>query len=118
MNDCSSRSHAVVILRREVPSPDNEAAVAVSRFHLVDLAGSERVKKTNAWGLRLGEARRINLSLSALGNCIAALTDVNCTHIPFRDSKLTRLLQDSLGGTAKTSLIVTLSALYEDLEET
>ncbi|CAD7958836.1 unnamed protein product [Amoebophrya sp. A25] len=116
-NKNSSRSHAVVILKREIRNETADGCV-VSRFHIVDLAGSERVKKTNAWGLRLGEARRINLSLSALGNCIAALTDVTCSHIPFRDSKLTRLLQDSLGGTAKTALIVTVSPLERDLEET
>ena len=69
---------------------------------MVDLAGSERQKKTDASGDRLTEAKNINLSLSALGNVINALVNPNSAHIPFRDSKLTRLLQDSLGGNTKT----------------
>jgi len=63
-----------------------------STLFLVDLAGSERIKKTKVTGTRLEEAKAISLSLSALGNCIHALTEKNATHIPFRDSKLTRLL--------------------------
>lgn len=71
---------------------------------LVDLAGSERVKKTGAQGVRKDEGIAINLSLSALGNVIHALTDSKVTHVPYRDSKLTRLLQDSLGGTSSSVL--------------
>jgi len=67
-------------------------------LNLVDLAGSERQSKTQAVGVRLDEAKNINLSLSALGNVIKALVDGAHHHIPYRDSKLTRLLQDSLGG--------------------
>lgn len=79
------------------------------RLYLVDLAGSEKVGKTGAAGKRLDEAKNINKSLSALGNVINALTDGKSQHVPYRDSKLTRVLQDSLGGNAKTSLIITCS---------
>ena len=78
-------------------------------LHLCDLAGSERVGKTNAKGVTLEEAKRINVSLSALGNVISALTSGK-PHVPYRDSKLTRLLQTSLGGNAKTALLITCSA--------
>ena len=72
--------------------------MTISTLFLVDLAGSERVKKSKATNTRLDEAKMINFSLSALGNCIHALTEKKTSHVPFRDSKLTRLLQDSLGG--------------------
>jgi hypothetical protein len=88
--------------------------VNTSTLYLVDLAGSERVKKSKATAGRLDEARKINFSLSALGNCIHALTSQNKNeHVPFRDSKLTRLLQDSLGGNSKTALIVTIGPSIE-----
>jgi len=76
------------------------------------------VKKSRATGDRLDEAKSINLSLTALGKCIHALTDNKVTFVPFRDSKLTRLLQDSLGGNCKTSLIVTIGPSLRNLEET
>ena len=79
-----------------------------SKLLMVDLAGSERVRRTVSKGARLSEAKSINTSLSALGNVIAALAESNVSHIPYRDSKLTRLLQDSLGGTARTALIATV----------
>jgi hypothetical protein len=79
-----------------------------SKLLMVDLAGSERVRRTVSKGARLSEAKSINTSLSALGNVIAALAEANVGHIPYRDSKLTRLLQDSLGGTARTALIATV----------
>ena len=78
------------------------ATIRVGKLNLVDLAGSERQSKTGATGDRLKEATKINLSLSALGNVISALVDGSSTHVPYRDSKLTRLLQDSLGGNTKT----------------
>ena len=75
----------------------------------MDLAGSEKVGKTGAEGKRLEEAKNINKSLTTLGLVIYSLTDGRSTHIPYRDSKLTRVLQDSLGGNSKTALIVTCS---------
>lgn len=75
----------------------------------MDLAGSERQSKLKMAGVGLKETTRINLSLSALGNVISALVDGKSTHIPYRDSKLTRLLQDSLGGNTKTIMIANCS---------
>ncbi|KXJ14432.1 Kinesin heavy chain isoform 5C [Exaiptasia diaphana] len=88
------------------------------RIHLCDLAGSERLKKTHAEGERLSEAQHINLSLLELGNVIHALADGTKTHVPFRNSTLTRLLQESLGGNCKTSLIVCVSPTMSDVSET
>ncbi|KAL0223106.1 hypothetical protein P9112_002496 [Eukaryota sp. TZLM1-RC] len=115
MNAQSSRSHAIAIVylekRRKHPSNDEgnsqeiDKTLIQSKLYLVDLAGSERIKKTNVSGMRQEEAKAINLSLSALGNVVAALADPNCKHVPYRDSKLTRLLNDSLGGNSKTTLI-------------
>jgi len=82
------------------------------------LAGSERQSKTQATGERLKEAIKINLSLSALGNVISALIDGKSTHIPYRDSKLTRLLQDSLGGNTKTLMIAAFSPADNNYDET
>ncbi|XP_067053138.1 kinesin-like protein KIF15 isoform X3 [Acropora muricata] len=109
MNRESSRSHAVFTVTLE--SKERKAGMAsikVSRLHLVDLAGSERQKDTHAEGVRLKEASSINKSLSALGNVIMALVDITHgknRHVHYRDSKLTFLLRDSLGGNAKTYLI-------------
>ncbi|EGG24817.1 kinesin-1 [Cavenderia fasciculata] len=80
-------------------------------------AGSEKISKTGAEGQTLEEAKKINQSLSLLGNCIMALTDSKRDHIPFRDSKLTRILQESLGGNTKTTLMVTCSPHISNLEE-
>jgi hypothetical protein len=85
---------------------------------MVDLAGSERVRRTVSKGTRLSEAKSINTSLSALGNVIAALAAPHTAHIPYRDSKLTRLLQDSLGGTASTALIATVGPASINYGET
>lgn len=84
---------------------------------IVDLAGSERVSKSGSEGQRLEEAKKINRSLSALGNCVAALIDGHSQHIPFRDSKLTRLLTDSLGGNSKTSLVATIGPAVWNYDE-
>lgn len=89
-----------------------------STLYLVDLAGSERVKKSQVSQSRLDEAKKINFSLAALGNCIHALTNSKQSHVPFRDSKLTRLLSDSLGGNSKTAMIVTIGPSIEHAEET
>ena len=93
-----------------------EKLIKKGTLNLVDLAGSEKVSKTGAVGLTLEEAKKINLSLSTLGNVIHALTHKS-EHIPYRDSKLTRLLKESLGGNYKTSLIVTCSPHSYNLDE-
>lgn len=85
---------------------------------MVDLAGSERASKTGATGDGMKEATKINLSLSALGNVISALVDGKIHHIPYRDSKLTRLLQDSLGGNTKTIMIAAVSPADYNYDET
>ena len=84
----------------------------------MDLAGSEKVSKTGAEGKVFEEAKKINMSLTTLGKVINALTDGKSTHIPYRDSKLTRVLQESLGGNSKTALIVTCSPHSSNFSET
>lgn len=107
MNLESSRSHAIFSITVESSETDEtgEQHVKMGKLQLVDLAGSERQSKTQATGVRLKEATKINLSLSVLGNVISALVDGKSTHIPYRNSKLTRLLQDSLGGNSKTVMV-------------
>merc|ERR1712190_436242 len=97
---------------------DGENHIRVGKLNMVDLAGSERQSKTGATGDRLKEATKINLSLSALGNVISALVDGKSSHIPYRDSKLTRLLQDSLGGNTKTVMIANCGPADYNVEET
>ncbi|KAI2649871.1 Kinesin-like protein KIF3B [Labeo rohita] len=120
MNEHSSRSHAIFVITIECSElgPDGENHIRVGKLNLVDLAGSERQTKTGAQGERLKEATKINLSLSALGNVISALVDGRSTHIPYRDSKLTRLLQDSLGGNARTVMVANIGPASYNLEET
>ncbi|XP_034530336.1 kinesin family member 3Cb [Notolabrus celidotus] len=120
MNERSSRSHAIFVITVECSEvgPDGEDHIRVGKLNMVDLAGSERQSKTGAKGKRLKEAAKINLSLSALGNVISALVDGKSTHIPYRDSKLTRLLQDSLGGNAKTVMIATVGPSHKHFDET
>ena len=103
-NETSSRSHTIVTLLVTQTNHVKEDTKTVGRLNLVDLAGSERVEKTGAEGERLKEAQTINLSLSLLGNVINKLTDGKSVHIPYRDSKLTRILQDSFGGNSRTTL--------------
>lgn len=106
MNAGSSRSHSVFSIVVECCSNNGQGEhIRVGKLNLVDLAGSERQSKTGATGDRLKEATKINLSLSALGNVISALVDGKAQHIPYRDSKLTRILQDSLGGNTKTVMV-------------
>ncbi len=107
MNSQSSRSHSIFSIVVECCSTDEHGNehICVGKLNLVDLAGSERQSKTGATGERLKEATKINLSLSALGNVISALVDGKAHHIPYRDSKLTRILQDSLGGNTKTVML-------------
>jgi len=97
---------------------EGEEHYRAGKLNLVDLAGSERQGKTGATGDRLKEATKINLSLSALGNVISALVDGKSKHVPYRDSKLTRLLQDSLGGNTKTLMLAALSPAADNYEET
>ncbi|XP_076596171.1 kinesin-like protein KIF3B [Chaetodon auriga] len=120
MNEHSSRSHAIFVITVECSElgVDGENHIRVGKLNLVDLAGSERQAKTGAQGERLKEATKINLSLSALGNVISALVDGRSSHIPYRDSKLTRLLQDSLGGNARTVMVANIGPASYNVEET
>ncbi|KAH8377551.1 hypothetical protein KR093_005914, partial [Drosophila rubida] len=128
MNDLSSRSHAVFtlfirrqhVLESENHFTDNDIETLTSKFHFVDLAGSERLKRTLATGDRAREGISINCGLLALGNCISALGDKSkrVSHVPYRDSKLTRLLQDSLGGNSQTLMIACISPSDRDFMET
>lgn len=131
MNAASSRSHAVFTLllhqRRRMYQElhDDTAAEAEyetlsAKFHFVDLAGSERLKRTGATGDRAKEGISINCGLLALGNVISALGDRSrrAAHVPYRDSKLTRLLQDSLGGNSRTLMVACVSAVDADFTET
>lgn len=134
MNEISSRSHAVFTIIIEHSKIDDDEpvdaidsgattraqrqSITVGKLNLVDLAGSERVSLTGATGKRLDESKKINQSLSALGNVISALTDVKGRpHIPYRDSKLTRILEDSLGGNCITTVIAMVSPALEAYAE-
>ncbi|KAF7466956.1 Hypothetical predicted protein [Marmota monax] len=127
LNRLSSRSHTVFTVTLEqrgrapsrLPRPA-AGQLLVSKFHFVDLAGSERILKTGSTGERLKESIQINSSLLALGNVISALGDPQRrgSHIPYRDSKITRILKDSLGGNAKTVMIACVSPSSSDFDET
>ncbi|CAD5234740.1 unnamed protein product [Bursaphelenchus xylophilus] len=117
MNISSSRSHSVFTLTVTTRQTiDDEELLRVGKIHLVDLAGSENVGRSGAVDQRAREAGNINTSLLALGRVINALTS-NAAHIPYRESKLTRILQDSLGGKTITTIIATLSPASTNLEE-
>ncbi|KAK4428708.1 Kinesin-like protein KIN-7N [Sesamum alatum] len=128
MNARSSRSHTIFRMVIESKGKDNKCsnsstsddAIRVSVLNLVDLAGSERVAKTGAGGVRLKEGKHINKSLMILGNVINKLSEGGKLrgHIPYRDSKLTRILQPALGGNAKTSIICTVAPEEIHIEET
>ena len=117
MNARSSRSHTCFIVTVQQTN-QRTFGQKTGQLYLVDLAGSERIEKTGATGKLLEEANMINKSLTNLGKVINHLTDGKSTHIPYRDSKLTRVLQESLGGNAKTSLIITCSPAKYNLDET
>jgi len=117
MNEHSSRSHSVFLINVKQENLENQKKLS-GKLYLVDLAGSEKVSKTGAEGSVLDEAKNINKSLSALGNVIAALADGNKSHIPYRDSKLTRILQESLGGNAKTTIVICASPASFNESET
>ena len=112
MNPFSSRSHAIFTVR-----VINNQTMTSSCLFLVDLAGSERIKKSQAQGERLEEAISINRSLMALGKCIYGISENKNQHIPFRESKLTKLLQDTLTGNSKSAIIITISPDFPDVEE-
>ncbi|KAK4545490.1 hypothetical protein LTR36_002840 [Oleoguttula mirabilis] len=118
-NDLSSRSHTVftVTVYMKRTSETGEDFVSAGKLNLVDLAGSENIQRSGAENKRAAEAGLINKSLLTLGRVINALVDKG-SHIPYRESKLTRLLQDSLGGRTKTCIIATLSPAKSNLEET
>ena len=119
MNDQSSRSHSLftVYLEIEEKGQDGNGRIKSGKLNLVDLAGSERVGKTNATGKTFDEGKKINLSLTALGSVIDALSS-NRKHIPYKDSKLTRLLADSLGGNTKTVMFANISPASYNYDET
>ncbi|KAK9172105.1 Kinesin motor domain protein [Cryptosporidium meleagridis] len=117
MNSYSSRSHLIFMLQLQQKNVF-DSSIKVGKLFLVDLAGSEKISKTGAEGLTLDEAKTINKSLSCLGNVINALTDNTKNFIPYRDSKLTRILQNSLGGNSLTALIVTCSPSIVNESET
>ncbi|OLY81711.1 Kinesin heavy chain [Smittium mucronatum] len=117
MNAESSRSHSIFQITIQQKNNTNGKTKS-GQLSLVDLAGSEKVGKTGATGQTLEEAKKINKSLSSLGNVINALTDGKSTHIPYRDSKLTRILQESLGGNSRTTLIINCSPSSYNVTET
>lgn len=116
MNEHSSRSHSIFLINIKQENVETEMKLS-GKLYLVDLAGSEKVSKTGAEGAVLDEAKNINKSLSALGNVIAALSEGTKTHVPYRDSKMTRILQDSLGGNCRTTIIICCSpSVYNEAE--
>eukprot|EP01062_Namystynia_karyoxenos_P017899 TRINITY_DN16627_c0_g1_i1.p1 TRINITY_DN16627_c0_g1~~TRINITY_DN16627_c0_g1_i1.p1 ORF type:complete len:904 (+),score=274.16 TRINITY_DN16627_c0_g1_i1:92-2713(+) len=120
MNEASSRSHSIFTLHLQRAAPHGrQGEVIVSKFHMVDLAGSERNKRTGNTGSRFKESVGINSGLLALGNVISALSRRKAAaHVPYRDSRLTRLLQDSLGGTCRTVFIACVSPARVNVDET
>ncbi len=119
MNDQSSRSHSLftVYLEIEEKGEGGNSRIKSGKLNLVDLAGSERVGKTNATGQTFDEGKKINLSLTALGSVIDALSQ-NRKYVPYKDSKLTRLLADSLGGNTKTVMFANISPASYNYDET
>lgn len=137
MNKTSSRSHAILQIlveqkwieggkdSKDLKDNNNETQIEKKRIYkkglltIVDLAGSERISKSGSGGVRLEEAKKINTSLSALGICINALANnASLQHIPFRDSKLTRILTECLGGNSKTSICANISPFLMNYDET
>ncbi|XP_075037020.1 kinesin heavy chain [Mixophyes fleayi] len=116
MNEHSSRSHSIFLINIKQENVETEKKLC-GKLYLVDLAGSEKVSKTGAEGAVLDEAKNINKSLSALGNVISALAEGTKTHVPYRDSKMTRILQDSLGGNCRTTIIICCSpSIFNEAE--
>jgi len=120
MNARSSRSHSIfcIIVENSTLDDKNEQHIRTGKLNLVDLAGSERLAKTGATGKQALEGIKINLSLTVLGNVISALVNEKAKHVPYRDSKLTKLLMDSLGGNAKTVMIANIGPADYNFDET
>uniref|UniRef100_A0A3Q1CLG1 Kinesin-like protein n=1 Tax=Amphiprion ocellaris TaxID=80972 RepID=A0A3Q1CLG1_AMPOC len=115
MNEHSSRSHSIFLINIKQENSQTEQKLT-GKLYLVDLAGSEKVGKTGAEGTVLDEAKMINKSLSSLGNVISALAE-GSTYVPYRDSKMTRILQDSLGGNCRTTMVICCSpSAFNDAE--
>jgi hypothetical protein len=119
MNHESSRSHSIFTVTVECAAvgTDGKAHIKVGKLNMVDLAGSEKQSKTGSEGVRLEEAIKINLSLTTLCHVISSLVDGKSTYVPYRDSRLTRLLQDSLGGNTKTIMIANIGPADYNMEE-
>jgi hypothetical protein len=119
MNERSSRSHCIFTIIVDISTKDENGTehIKMGKLNLVDLAGSEKQKKTGATGELLGEAININLSLTALGNVMAALVSDKKGHVPYRDSKLTKLLANSLGGNSKTVMIANIGPSDYNFDE-
>jgi centromeric protein E len=117
MNSESSRSHSIFRMLIESKDKKNDV-VRVAELNMVDLAGSERQSQTQATGARLKEGANINKSLLTLGNVIAKLSTGERSHVPFRDSKLTRILEPALGGNSRTAIICTITPAAMHSEET
>ncbi|KAL4646323.1 kinesin heavy chain-like isoform X1 [Arapaima gigas] len=116
MNEHSSRSHSIFLIDIRQENLETEQKLS-GKLYLVDLAGSEKVSKTGAEGAILDEAKNINKSLSSLGNVISALAEGTKVHVPYRDSKMTRILQDSLGGNCRTTMFICCSpSSFNDAE--
>merc|ERR1719199_105064 len=122
MNEGSSRSHCIFLIKLHQKDASDESKNTYSKVNLVDLAGSERAKATEAEGDRLKEGANINKSLSALGNVINALssqsTGAKKVFVPYRNSKLTRVLQESLGGNSLCTMVAAMSPANANSEET
>uniref|UniRef100_A0A673KCN2 Kinesin-like protein n=1 Tax=Sinocyclocheilus rhinocerous TaxID=307959 RepID=A0A673KCN2_9TELE len=115
MNEHSSRSHSIFLINVKQENTQTEQKLS-GKLYLVDLAGSEKVSKTGAEGAVLDEAKNINKSLSSLGNVISALAE-GSAYVPYRDSKMTRILQDSLGGNCRTTIVICCSpSSYNEAE--
>uniref|UniRef100_A0A3Q2YZ24 Kinesin-like protein n=1 Tax=Hippocampus comes TaxID=109280 RepID=A0A3Q2YZ24_HIPCM len=112
-----SRSHSIFLISIKQENVETETKLS-GKLYLVDLAGSEKVSKTGAEGALLDEAKNINKSLAALGNVIAALSEGTKSHVPYRDSKMTRILQDSLGGNCRTTIVICCSPSASNEAET
>ncbi|KAK2956438.1 putative Kinesin heavy chain [Blattamonas nauphoetae] len=117
MNDRSSRSHTIFMVKVTQRNRETDST-KTGLMYLVDLAGSEKIGQTGAEGQQLEEAKKINLSLTSLGNVIKALTDPAAKHVPYRDSKLTRLLQETFGGNSRTVLVINSSGSSTNAFET